>query len=402
MGAMKENAQLLILSPYPTFPDHVGGKIRIVQLARHLAEQGYQVKVIEPFAFGRGSKADRDGTNRQRIKYPFLIPYLLTDRLFPYQYLVSFHPGYEQFIADELKEYDIYQFEHASFADLVDAIPAEKPIVYDAHNVEYDYVSSECSNRLLQRIVATRMFSLEGKLAERASLILACSQEDKQRFVELYNVSSDKIVIAPNGIRKVPERLTVNDSLHAATLPALRYRNRALFSGSDVEHNRKAVQFIIHVLAPQLEADCSFIIKGPCGQNFQKHSQKNVFIDTSIGSIAPLAQFCTVGINPVTQGGGTNLKLLDYLAHGLPVVSTEFGIRGYHDLRDVVTVCSLDRFTSTLRKEYARPAKISERLQPYLWSEIAARVAAEYERLVNRSDARRTVRAGANWTCRAT
>jgi glycosyltransferase involved in cell wall biosynthesis len=37
---------------------------------------------------------------------------------------------------------------------------------------------------------------------------------------------------------------------------------------------------------------------------------------------------CDVGLNPVISGSGTNLKLLEYAAVGLPVVSTEFGARG--------------------------------------------------------------------------
>ena len=33
-------------------------------------------------------------------------------------------------------------------------------------------------------------------------------------------------------------------------------------------------------------------------------------------------------LNPVTYGSGTNVKMLDYFAAGLPVVSTEAGARG--------------------------------------------------------------------------
>jgi glycosyltransferase involved in cell wall biosynthesis len=37
---------------------------------------------------------------------------------------------------------------------------------------------------------------------------------------------------------------------------------------------------------------------------------------------------CDVGLNPVISGSGTNLKLIEYAAAGVPVVSTEFGARG--------------------------------------------------------------------------
>ncbi|MBE9014313.1 glycosyltransferase, partial [Pseudanabaenaceae cyanobacterium LEGE 13415] len=35
-----------------------------------------------------------------------------------------------------------------------------------------------------------------------------------------------------------------------------------------------------------------------------------------------------VALNPVTFGSGTNLKMLEYFAAGIPVISTPAGIRG--------------------------------------------------------------------------
>jgi glycosyltransferase involved in cell wall biosynthesis len=39
-------------------------------------------------------------------------------------------------------------------------------------------------------------------------------------------------------------------------------------------------------------------------------------------------EVCDVGLNPVISGSGTNLKLIEYAAAGVPVVSTDFGARG--------------------------------------------------------------------------
>jgi len=40
-----------------------------------------------------------------------------------------------------------------------------------------------------------------------------------------------------------------------------------------------------------------------------------------------------IALNPMLSGGGTNIKLFDYFARGLPVVSTPFGVRGLN-IRD--------------------------------------------------------------------
>jgi hypothetical protein len=34
------------------------------------------------------------------------------------------------------------------------------------------------------------------------------------------------------------------------------------------------------------------------------------------------------GLNPITRGSGSNVKLFEYLVAGLPVISTMFGVRG--------------------------------------------------------------------------
>lgn len=97
----------------------------------------------------------------------------------------------------------MYQFEPWNFADLLDDIPEEKTVVYNAHYVEYDYVTSECVHPRIKAIVAERICHLEKKLIHRCAKVLACSDNDKRKFMELYAVSNDKVEIVPNGIRKI-------------------------------------------------------------------------------------------------------------------------------------------------------------------------------------------------------
>ena len=41
-----------------------------------------------------------------------------------------------------------------------------------------------------------------------------------------------------------------------------------------------------------------------------------------------------IALNPMAAGGGSNLKLVEYFAGGVPVVSTEFGARGFGAVDD--------------------------------------------------------------------
>ena len=41
-----------------------------------------------------------------------------------------------------------------------------------------------------------------------------------------------------------------------------------------------------------------------------------------------LLSSASVAVNPMTSGSGTNLKILEYWAAGIPTISTRFGVRG--------------------------------------------------------------------------
>jgi hypothetical protein len=363
--------RLLMICPYPVLPASSGGKIRILRLARELSDLGADVTLLTPYKPGQRLHApDHSSVRLLEVRYPFLFPLLLTDRPFPYGYLVSFHPGYALSLLRLLSSFDLIQFEHVAFADLLDKVSSTCPVVYDAHNVEYDYQRSECANPVIREIIGRRMYHLERKLVDRADRTLVCSELDRNRFNTLYQAPVDKTPIIPNGIQDVRPGLS-NAAAFLNSFPALRrFPLRAVFSGSDVHHNRAAVRFIVEQLAPLLGGECSFTIHGSCGRSFVRTQQDNVFFDPA-GDFGCYAHSGSIGLNPVTCGSGTNLKLINYLAHGLPVVSTRFGVRGYEGLESYVVVRPLADFAAALRSHPTLASGVPMALMPYLWRAIA-------------------------------
>ena len=47
---------------------------------------------------------------------------------------------------------------------------------------------------------------------------------------------------------------------------------------------------------------------------------------------AAVASTCDFALNLMESGSGTNLKMFDYMASGIPTITTEFGARGIDDL----------------------------------------------------------------------
>lgn len=377
---MADRLKLSIVSPYPVFPAFSGGKVRIFQLARHLAAAGIEVTIFCPYKPGSAAAAPSDSPRVVELPYPFPLHHMITDRPLPYQYLISIHPGYRLLLERQLADSDVVQFEHVSFADLLDAVPASTAVVYDAHNVEYDYTVSECRNDLVRNLVGRRIYRLERRLTQRADAIVTCSAEDEERLSILYDTPSGRFRTIPNGIEETSAAVAPNA---LERLPGLaRYPHRALFAGSNVEHNRRAVRFLIDELAPRLGEHAAIVVKGGCAYSLPANRPANVFADTDRGTVASIASACTVALHPVMQGSGTSLKLLDYLSHGLPVISTEFGMRGYPDLRDFVSIRKLDEFAAAMLAPRAASDGIAEVLRGYLWSKGAEDLVETYRSLL--------------------
>lgn len=375
--------RLAIIAAFPVLPTSAGGKIRIVQLARALCKLGVEVTIVAPYhVTQRRALAEREAFTLCEVPYPLLLlAFLLVDRPFPYGSLISFHPGYRALLPVSLDSFDVCQFEHPAFVDLARLVPPSVPIVYSSQNVEFDYVSAESQPGIVRRVAGGRVRALEAQLVERAAHVFACTEGDGRRFGELYGVPMDRVSVLPNGVDlAMVDAQRVSHQRGMPNEPA-RFPRRAIFAGSDVKHNREAVRAILTRIAPELEHEVEFVILGPCGRGFRGAGGPNVRFDPD-QDLARYARPGTVALNPVIFGSGSSMKLLQFLAYGLTVISTPFGMRGFQDLAAWVVTADLDAFTNALRRELAVPNGLRERLARYEWNAVAADALQVYEALV--------------------
>jgi len=372
------------IAPYPVLPPSAGGKIRIVQLARALCALGVEVTIVAPYhVTQRRALAAREPFTLRQVPYaPFVVPFLLVDRPFPYGMLVSWHPGYRALLPVPLASFDVCQVDHPAFVDLVRGLPPSFPVVYGSQNVEKDYVAAESRPGLVRRLAGGRVGALEARLVGRAAHVFACTDADRGRFGALYGTPPERVSVLPNGID-----LAAVDAARAVRRPVpLRLPRRAVFAGSDVSHNRVAVRAILTRIAPALDGAVEFVIVGSCARRVRAPGA-NVRLDPG-GDVAAWAAPGTVGLNPVVAGSGSNLKLLQYLAHDLPVLSTPFGLRGFEDLAPWVVTAELDGFAAALRGEPPATHGVRERLAAYEWTAVARHAVDAYRALAGRDAGR--------------
>lgn len=379
--------RLVSICPYPVLPATAGGKVRIVKLARHLAERGVDLTVITPYHPRQARElVAREPFRVVQVPYPFVLPLLFTDRPLPYQYWTSFHPGLWGLLRHHVASADVVQFEQCQFARLAVRLPRRQIVVYASQNVEVDYARAECRSRWAAGVVGRRIATIEGGLVARSQHVLSVSEGDQRRFVELYRADPAAMTVVPNGI-DAPGRRVFDDSAAVARFPRLAsFTVRGLYSGSDVEHNRLAVRFILAEMAPR-RPDVGFVIHGGCGSSLATTCRlPNVFFDPDMGRFDDYTAPGFRGLNTVTTGGGSNLKLLQYFCRGMPVISTSFGMRGHADLLPYATVSEAERLWEAFDAPPPPPVPESV-LRRYEWSTAAATMLDVYRALVSQRDA---------------
>jgi glycosyltransferase involved in cell wall biosynthesis len=382
VGRRGRPLRLVHIAPYPILPAVAGGKIRIAQLARAMCRLGAEVTVVAPYhVTQRRALAAREPFTLRQVPYaPFVIPFLLVDRPFPYGMLVSYHPGYRHLLPVAPGEFDICLIHHPAFVDVARAVPDRVPVIYESQNVEFDYVSAESPPGLVRTLAAGRVRELEARLVARAAHVHACTEADRRRFGELYGVPLDRVSVIPNGIdlAAVDAARAHARAGHRPAPPRL--RRRAVYAGSNVAHNRGAVRAIVGRIAPMLASEVEFVLVGPCARGV-RDAGPNVRLDPG-GDVAAYADPGTIGLLPVVGGSGSNLKLLQYLACGLSVLSTPFGTRGFEDLLPWVVTAELEGFADALRQGLPAPEGVRERLAAYEWRAAGEQALALYETLV--------------------
>jgi glycosyltransferase involved in cell wall biosynthesis len=209
------------------------------------------------------------------------------------------------------------------------------PRVYDSHNCEALVKAPLLSGTLAGKYLSRRVRLTERQAVTQSDLILACSPEDAATYQEIYRAEARKIVDVPNGVdcRRIQpaddaRRAHEKSELGYAALPL------GVFIGSNYPPNLEAARLIIESIAPEFP-DNQFAIVGGVGPAYLESADSeavppNVIIEGFVDGDRLTAIYAAAdfALNPMSHGSGTNIKMLDYMAAGLPIVTTPTGARG--------------------------------------------------------------------------
>ena len=264
---------------------------------------------------------------------------------------VSLSPGFREATRKHAAEADIVVISHPwCYPQIREVIDGRRQVlVYDAHNVEsyLKFILLDDEGGRGSAIVRG-LTEIEFQLCHEADVILSCSGEDRELFSKLYGSSVRKTRIVPNGV--FATRIRPSDASarqRARRKLGIQRQRSVLFLGSHYQPNVDAALFITNQLARRLP-EVQFLIAGGVSSALQGApvpANVRAFGVVDETTKEQLLHAADLALNPMFGGSGTALKMFDFMAAALPVVSTAVGARGIAEKsRDGVVVVPAGEF----------------------------------------------------------
>ncbi len=310
---------------------------------------------------------------------------------------IQMTPDYLRQLREATRSADVVILAEPYLLPALDHAGIDLPFVYDAFNVEADLKASVLPGTAAGAGVLERVIGVETDAARRAAVITACSAEDAARLAALVGRPGSDAVVVANGTdcaATTPVDPAVRRRRGERWLARYRTLDHrtgavealAVFFGSWHPPNLDAARRIVDEVAPAVP-EVLFLLGGRHGDAFAtRTTPPNVVLAGRISdrSRDTLLGAAHLALNPMATGSGTNLKVLEYLAAGVPVVTTGFGIRGL-DLTngEHLLVGAPDQLDGAIRTLLADPVGASARARAgrarveegYDWPRLGDRLA---------------------------
>jgi glycosyltransferase involved in cell wall biosynthesis len=289
----------------------------------------------------------------------------------------------------ELAKYDIAQFDYCAHPDWMERAPRSVRVVYSAHNVEYDYLRLQPLRRRVRGAMLLRTRTLERRAVRASDLVVACTTDDASRLMELYGPAPAEVI--PNGFdERVLHPAAPSERVAARKRLRIGLNERVLlFVGGPARHNRAAVRFLIEELGPRLGRETTVLLGGKAAKVAARAHASGARVRTLgyINDVRDAFAAADVALNPVRAGSGSSVKMIEYLAAGLPVVTTPTGTRGLDQASERIRIAELENFAEATRAPLPPPGEREPWVDQFAWFRLAAQLHERYEEFL-RSGAR--------------
>lgn len=344
--------KVIQFSPSPAYPPSAGAKRRIHGL---VSGQGANDRVDRVAmtaqgyceAHGGPTVEIKDGYVEHRIESRLNSVLGFVTRRAPQVFMHRVFSVLSDTVLDQkLQVADIVLCEYPwAYPYLTDNAPSATPLVYSSHDFGpelHDYLRGDPVGKHLYN----RIYELERTAVRDADLVVVTSERDAEKYRT--EIDPDAAYhVAPTAAEK-PNG--VNLSTRGLTHPPT-----ALFVGTKHWPNVKAVRDLTNIATATPEVEY-VVVGNVCDEVDTDNAPSNIDFRGFVQNLDDVYDQADIALNPVTTGGGTNVKVIEYFGRGLPVISTPFGARGIPaDSGTHYLVAELDEFPDAIKRLISNP-----------------------------------------------
>lgn len=330
-------ARVLIVSPFGILPAHGGNRARILALARALGTLGHEVHfaVARPgaldnselhlAAFGPGrvhplpyarllaprQAAIRVAGKVYRAAARAAGSHRQHRRLMDERSLAGFAPALRALHARH--EFDAVIVEFVYLSRLLTFFPETVRKLIDTHDVYADrhlHMASDGPYRAYSLSAAGELRGLR-----RADALLAIQERDARYFRER---------LAGTHVAQVSHFVEDREPVAGPATPS------GVFMGANSHGNADTLDILLKQILPRILArrpDFMLHVGGAICARLPEHP--NIVAHGAAEDVREILAYGAIFLNPTRIGTGIAIKLLDALAHGMPIVTTAIGARGH-------------------------------------------------------------------------
>jgi glycosyltransferase involved in cell wall biosynthesis len=378
---------ILSVSTYPIYPPKGGGQSRVFYLCNQLSKAHnvnviclvdgaahYEKIVVNDSMTIENIPADPQFSEKDWELYQKSgIP--TTDVAFSEYYKLA--KSFTHRFSELSNWADVIVSEQPYVAPMIADIAPMVPFIHNSQNFEHELKRQMFRDSPLFETITRMAESAEGIACSNSKLNVFCSDSDQERIKEFYGLPSNNCQeIVYNGAAS--DKISYPLSKRRSYLKNKIFKKRkvAIFIASWHQPNIEAVHNIKEIA--RLTPDINYLVIGNIGDYFADSKESFPYNITFTGLVTDkekdlMLQTADCGINPMSTGSGTNIKMFDYMAAGLPIVSTPVGARGLDLPEDLVWLGDLTLFPELIKEAMSTGRKIHRRIfvkRKYDWDAV--------------------------------
>jgi glycosyltransferase involved in cell wall biosynthesis len=402
-GQKKSGEGILFVTRSDLFPPDHGAAVRTVETARALGRQGLPVGIVTDNA-AYWYKYENGEFTQQRyplwlhlVSLPSALVKLLhyskdipQSNAFLYLPLTDGGFFWRILAAGKTIRANILQAEFPAYAEpCLRAQPVlATNVVLVEHNVEYRRLReqlAELSDEQYQRFKA-----IEINLCQQVDAVVCVSDSDRQILLDA-GVPAARLSTIPHGVHLARYSASADAGIRHNLGIAAEDLLLVYHGTFSYPPNRQAMGVFAAELLPRLEKLGLMAHVLAVGKDAPASSpHERIHFTGSVLDVAPYLKAADVAVIPLTEGGGTRMKIIDCFAAQLPVISTAKGIEGIpvEPGRQALVLDDWQAMAEAIADLYRHPAKRlalanagHELVATLDWSEIARRYRALYSSL---------------------